>query len=122
MREAEIDALLHATDTEWTGNLPSLSTAQLEELVALLPSLPERKQQLFKTYVPNIFRQACQSELYLRSRSDSQKLSTKVAEELGTISKATERLLVALDGASPAAKDILSGLPNPAFEKDGLRS
>ena len=115
MSEAEIDALLRARDTEWTGNLPRLSLTQLEELVALLPPLSEKKKRLFKVYVARIFQQACKSEIYLRSRSNPQKLSTQVAEELGTISKATETLLAALDGASAATKDILDSLPNLTF-------
>lgn len=105
--QSDIDILARQIDDGWTGELPTLSLVQFEQLLGYLPAMSEDKEHRFHTFVERIFQQAYKSEIYLRSRPKDGKPSTLIARELRTISDAIETAVAVLEDASPAARDFI---------------
>lgn len=107
MTQTDIDIHARQTDDGWTGGLPTLSADQFEQLLGYLPAVSEKKARRFRTFVERFFQQAYKSEVDLRTRPQEGKPSTQIARELRSISDAIETTVAALEGASPAARDLI---------------
>lgn len=121
MSNYDIDLLTRPKAALWADELPSLSRDQILKLRSHFPNLRVDKQDEFDFRARQLFQAAYRLEYLLRSQPKNKKLSTKRAEEIGTISEKIEALIGAIDDASIPATDLLDNLLTPFAAKSGDR-